>query len=97
MALHYGEPLVDNPAIIALINLLDLSIFDFRRRSLIDVLRSPYFAVPGLDSSRVDLLDRISQSQRVTGGRVMLLEANQLATTAPPEERRVGRVYPGPG
>ncbi|MBI5669508.1 MAG: exodeoxyribonuclease V subunit gamma [Chloroflexi bacterium] len=86
VALHYGEPLADNPAMIALLNLLELSTFDFRRRSLIDVLRSPYFTIPGLDSTEVDLLERLSRAQRVTGGRAMWLEAIRLAATVTPED-----------
>lgn len=86
VALHYGEPLADNPAMIALLNLLDLSTFDFRRRSLIDVLRSPYFTIPGLDSAQVDLLERLSRAQRVTGGRVMWLEAIRLAASMTPDD-----------
>ncbi|HEX2909040.1 MAG TPA: UvrD-helicase domain-containing protein [Phototrophicaceae bacterium] len=52
IALHYGEALAHNPAIIALMNLLELAKFDFRRRRLIDVLRSPYFAVPARTPAR---------------------------------------------
>jgi ATP-dependent helicase/nuclease subunit B len=80
LALHYGEPLAENPAVIALLNLLDLSNKDFRRRDLFDVLRSPYFAIEGLDSTWVDLLEHVSQSQFVIGGRSEWLEAIALST-----------------
>ncbi|NWG17094.1 MAG: PD-(D/E)XK nuclease family protein [Chloroflexi bacterium] len=83
VALHYGESLADNPAIIALINLLELHAYDFRRRDLIDVLRSPYFRIHGLRSDQVDTLERISQAHRVTGGRQMWLEAVDAAAVLP--------------
>jgi hypothetical protein len=75
LALHYGEPLAQNPAVIALLNLLDLPTSDFRRRDLLDTLRSPYFDVVGLPSEQVDLLERIGQALLVTGGREAWLNA----------------------
>jgi len=80
LSLHYGEPLTENPAVIALLNLLDLSNQDFARRDLFDVLRSPYFAIEGLDSAWVDLLERVSQTQFVAGGRGEWLAAIERAT-----------------
>ena len=79
LALHYGEALARNPAIVALLDLLNLHSGDFRRRDLLDVLRSPYFDVPGLDSARIDVLDRIGVEMQITGGRLPLLEAIKLA------------------
>lgn len=79
LASHYGEKLAENPAIIALMELLDLHATDFRRRELLDTLRSPYFEVRGLTSREVDQLERISQAFLVTGGREMWLEAISLA------------------
>src|SRR5690606_17669774 len=75
LALHYGEPLANNPAVAALMDLLALSGLDFRRRELLDVLRSPYFSIPGLTDECVDLLDRLSMAMMVTGGRKTWLEA----------------------
>ncbi|MFN8375179.1 MAG: PD-(D/E)XK nuclease family protein [Anaerolineae bacterium] len=75
MALHYGEPLAQNAAIIALMNLLQLHGGDFKRRDLLDALRSPYFQPAGLDSTQIDELERISHALLVTGGRSMWLEA----------------------
>ncbi len=69
LALHYGEPLKDNPAVIALVNLLELHEQDFRRRDLLDVLRSPYVAPPGLGTAQIDQLDRISRQLIVARGR----------------------------
>ncbi len=79
LALHYGDPLAQNPAVVALLNLIDLHAGDFRRRDLLDALQSPYFAVPGIDAAQVDLLERISREFRVLGGRAAWLEAVALA------------------
>ena len=38
-----GEPLASNPAIAAVLNLLELTISGWPRRSLLDALRTPYF------------------------------------------------------
>ncbi|HLU10238.1 MAG TPA: PD-(D/E)XK nuclease family protein, partial [Oceanobacillus sp.] len=81
LALHYGEPLANNPAVAALMDLLALSGLDFRRRELLDVLRSPYFSIPGLTDECVDLLDRLSMAMMVTGGRKTWLEALEAAKT----------------
>ncbi|MFN8528924.1 MAG: PD-(D/E)XK nuclease family protein [Anaerolineae bacterium] len=64
-----GEPLIENPALAALIELLELPLNDFKRRELLDTLRSPYFdlQLPGDDA--VDLLDACSRAALVTGAR----------------------------
>ncbi|NDJ62690.1 MAG: hypothetical protein GYB67_16325 [Chloroflexi bacterium] len=82
LALHYGEPLLENPAIAALFDLLALHETDFRRRDLLDVLRSPYFAVPGMDAAQVELLERVSLDLLVTGGRAAWLAAIGTAVEA---------------
>ena len=86
LAAHYGDKLAENPAIIALMQLLDLHAKDFRRRDLLDVLRSPYFAVHGLTEQQIEWLDRISQAFLVTGGRRAWLEAVGLAAQNTPED-----------
>jgi ATP-dependent helicase/DNAse subunit B len=78
--LHRGEPIAVNPAVMMLFNLLNLHTADFRRRDLLDVLRSPYFNVPGLDAAQIDQLERISQTFIVTAGRALWLEAIARAT-----------------
>lgn len=80
MALHYGEPLSENPVVIALFDLLKLHQSDFRRRDLLDVLRSQYFRFEGITSAEIDLLDRISRVMVVTGGRGLWLDAVELAS-----------------
>ncbi|MEZ4671647.1 MAG: PD-(D/E)XK nuclease family protein [Anaerolineae bacterium] len=84
--LHYGEPLANNPAIIALFNLLQLSDNQFRRRDVLDVLRSPYFETDGLGSDEIDLLDRISQTQQVISGRENWLDGIRLAAQKTKDE-----------
>ena len=79
VALHYGEPLAENPAIVALLDLLRLHEIDFRRRELLDVLRSPYIDVPGIDSAAADLLDRLARQMLVIGGRQAWLDALAFA------------------
>jgi ATP-dependent helicase/nuclease subunit B len=79
LALHRGESLQQNPAVMSLLNLLNLHETDFRRRNLLDVLRSPYFAVPGIGVTQVEQLELISQQLIVTGGRENWLEAIRRA------------------
>jgi ATP-dependent helicase/nuclease subunit B len=82
LALHGGLPLAHNPAVVMLLHLLDLHAGDFRRRDLLDVLRSPYFAVPGLDKAQANHLEQISQQFLVLGGRAAWLEAVDRAAWA---------------
>ena len=101
LALHYGERLADNPAVVALLDLLALHLGDFRRRELIDVLRSPYFAVPGLPPDAADHLDALSAAQMLTGGRTAWLAALDSAAEAAPadapdEDERAARFHLDP-
>ena len=66
LLLHYERSYGRAPVISALIDLLELPP-RFRRRNLLDVLRSPYLDT-GLDDRLVDLLDRASLEQRFLGG-----------------------------
>ena len=86
LSLHYGEPASENPAVIALLNLLELHDRHFRRRDLLDVLHSPYFDIMGFDDEQVDLLEKVSQSQLVIGGRDEWLTAIEAATKQQPED-----------
>jgi len=84
MALHLGEPLAENPAIIALLNVLTLHedaghVLAFGWRALLDALRSPYFNIPHLDTEQVDLLEQISREFLVRGGRNAWLQAIEAA------------------
>ncbi|MEO0595065.1 MAG: PD-(D/E)XK nuclease family protein, partial [Chloroflexota bacterium] len=84
--LHYGDPLANNPAIAVLMTTLMLAGNDpespsaFRRRPLLDVLRSPYIAVPGITDEMIDALDLISHEQQVLGGRQNWLNAIDAAS-----------------
>ena len=66
LLLHYQRSYGSAPVIAAIIDLLELAP-RFRRRDLLDVLRSPYFDVD-LDSGLIDLLDRLSLERRFLGG-----------------------------
>jgi ATP-dependent helicase/DNAse subunit B len=81
LSLHYGESVVENPAVIAVLNLLEVSGRDFRRRDLLDVLRSPYFAPDGLTAEWVDLLEKISLREMVIGGRDDWMDAIRLESS----------------
>jgi len=73
----YGVPLVvredvplrENPAVAALLALIDLHEGDFRRRDLLDVLFSPYIVAPFLSPDQVAQLARISVERRIVRGR----------------------------
>lgn len=80
LALHYGYPLKENPAIAALLNLLALHEQDFPRSQVIDILHSPYFKLPGFTQERIALLERISLRFMVTGGRGQWLDAVERAS-----------------
>lgn len=86
MMLHYGEPLINNPALTVLLNVLALpskdpnSVMSFRRRDLLDVLRSPYIQVPGINAEMIDILDKISQERQVLGGYDNWLQAIDSAS-----------------
>lgn len=85
VAMHYGGALAHNPAVVALLDLLSLHAVDFRRRALLDVLRSPYFDLAGLGAAQVDLLERVSLEMRITGGREAWLDGIELMTRPPAE------------
>jgi len=97
VALHKGDGLAENPAIIALLHLLSLSATGFRRRDVLDALRSPYLKIEGLDSAAVDLLEAIAQTQLVISGRDEWLSAIDRAGREPEDpdaERDVLRLEP---
>ena len=66
LLLHYERSLHRAPVISLLIELLGLAP-RFRRRDLLDALRSPYIDA-GLDAELVDLLDKLSTEQQLLGG-----------------------------
>ncbi|MCA9883288.1 MAG: exodeoxyribonuclease V subunit gamma [Anaerolineae bacterium] len=76
---HQGQSIAQNPVIVTLMRLLQLADgpYDadqpdkgFRRRDVVDLLRSPYLRVPGFaDDASIDLLDRVSRENHVLSGR----------------------------
>ena len=72
----------ETPAINALLDALGLPP-RFRRRELLDALRSPYVDA-GMDDSAIDLLDRVSRERQFIGGSMReWLELVQLAQERP--------------
>ncbi|NDJ84443.1 MAG: hypothetical protein GYB66_01020, partial [Chloroflexi bacterium] len=92
----YGVPLVfrqgtrlsNNPAIVALMNLLGLHnrITDFRRQSVLDVLRSPYFTINDWQPHMTSQLEQISLRFQVIGSREDWFTALENASQIPEDE-----------
>ena len=83
LAYQFGSPLAEAPVIKALLEALTLHETDFRRRDLLDALRSPYFDSPGINSEVIDVIDRLSALLLVVGGRdrwVSLADVAELAS-----------------
>lgn len=101
LLLHYGQPLNQNPALTVLMNILALPkknpdlITSFRRRDVLDILRSPYVEVLDFDDETIDLLDTVSQKMQVLGGRKNWLDAIRDAAKDPDdfsfEDEEVGQ------
>jgi ATP-dependent helicase/DNAse subunit B len=83
-----GRPLIENPAVAALLNLLSLPVNDWKRRSVLDSWRSPYFdfSEPGIDAREASAaaLDEISRAGRVVQGLSQWRESFEMW-----EERKV--------
>lgn len=75
LAFARGEPLIDQPVIHHVLRLLELSDADFPLQETLDVLRAPFFRVPGLDREQVTTLEHIGRVHRVSGGRDAWLRA----------------------
>ncbi len=58
-----GEPLASNPAIAAILNLLELTIGGWQRRSLLDALRTPFFDLAQFGMVATDA-NRFEQASR---------------------------------
>ncbi len=72
-----GQPLIENPAVAALLALLSLPAEDWPRRVLIESWRSPYFdwMELGIDANSIATLDEISRVGRVSQGLSQWAEA----------------------
>jgi len=87
-----GEPLITNPAIASILNLLELTVRIWTRRSLVDVVRTPYFDLRQFgflvgDATRLEDVARFGQ---VIAGLDQWQEAlEQLAAEAVDAEQAV--------
>lgn len=75
-----GQPLVENPAVAALLNLLSLPMNDWNRRAVLDAWRSPYFdfSEQRIDVEFAALLDEISRAGRVVQGLTQWRESFEM-------------------
>jgi ATP-dependent helicase/DNAse subunit B len=77
-----GQPLLQNPAVAALVNLLSVPVNDWQRRAVLDAWRSPYFDFGelGIDSREASAaaLDEISRAGRVVQGLSQWRESFEL-------------------
>ena len=90
-----GRPLVEVPAIDALLNLLTLPVQNYRARMLFNALRSPYFEF-GMAPGLVDELEEICRTVRITEGKALwqatwkkLTEVNTQAQAEIEDERKL--------
>jgi len=95
---HRAQILIQNPAVSAVFALLNLPSGDFRRRDLLDVLRSPYFDIPGIGTDEAAILEKLSFTHVITGGRDRWLaalnaEINRAGTAIPAEEDETTQAY----
>jgi ATP-dependent helicase/nuclease subunit B len=76
-----GQPMIENPVVAALLNLLSLPIEGgFPRCAMLDAWRSPYFDFGelGIDSMSAETLDEISRVGRVSQGLEQWREAFEM-------------------
>lgn len=82
-----APPLYKNPAVVAVLALVDLSsaAVDYRRQSVLDILRSPYFdfSVLGLSEADVDTLEQLSLQYNIVRSKADWLDAFEQALKAP--------------
>jgi len=88
VALAHGDTLLKNPAISALINLLELSETDFPRRALLNALRSDYFTIPDMPPDIVNQIDRVSHRNIIPDGRALWLDELQRGELVKKENSR---------
>lgn len=80
LLLHHRPAYHKTPVIAVLIDLLELAP-QFRRRDVLDVLRSPYISA-GFKSEQLDMLDRITLEKRLVRGSIRdWLEVIELASS----------------
>ena len=74
-----GLPLIENPAVSALLSLLCLPVDDWPRRGVMEAWTSPYFDFSGRDAA--SLLDEISRAAKVIKGLEQWREAFEAVKT----------------
>ena len=86
IVLHYDEPLTETSFVMTLLNILSLPDNHFPRRAVLDALRSPYINGAGLSSEEIDLLEMISEHQRIIHGYHTWMRAIESTVYTPPED-----------
>ena len=81
LPIEFDKRLVDNPAVIALMNVLSLYP-DYSWRETMDALRSPYIQQPWLNEAQINLLDKLSRLRPVVSGIEQWKHALQPVTPA---------------
>jgi ATP-dependent helicase/nuclease subunit B len=77
---HYVKSIATNPAVMLLIDVLELSTLNFPRRETLDVLRSPYLYLPDVTPALLAKLDVVTMQRQVINGARNWLFAIQQAT-----------------
>jgi ATP-dependent helicase/nuclease subunit B len=85
IVLHYGEPLLNNPAVVALMDLLKLPQHDFKYRDVLDTLRSPYWRFDILPDEAVQMIIELGTRHHVVSGRGQWEQA--ITSGYPPDDR----------
>lgn len=86
VVLHYDEPLTETPFVMTLLGVLSLPNNHFPRRAVLDALRSPYINGAGLSSEEIDLLEMISDHQKITHGYQTWIRAIESTVYTPPAD-----------
>ena len=91
LSFHLNELLSDIPPILVLMEVITLHdtqrhLVDFPTATLLDVLRSPYCDVEGLDAQALSVLERIAREFAVVGGATAWLDALDRAARPRPTD-----------
>jgi inactivated superfamily I helicase len=90
LPLHFskGAALDKSPTFLALLGVLELHIKDYPRRLVLDTIRSPYFNLVEFDlyPESTALLDMVSVTRQVLGGRQVWLETLEALSHVAPDQ-----------
>lgn len=78
------EQVSNNPAVAAVLSLIDLHALDFPRRQMLNVLRNPYLLAPDFSAEDINLIEQISMEKPIIGGTSAWI--NGLASVPPSDE-----------